>query len=112
ADLLGMPLFEQILRVHLGEPLAEWPAPPKRHAVAEPVIADRSGTLTAAPGPLDLDDGPVRLTYLPQRAVGDTITVTRTNRDYLGTVRAIGPGPEEVEAALTRFRADHEWTIA
>ncbi|WP_243716318.1 ATP-grasp domain-containing protein [Actinomadura darangshiensis] len=112
ADLLGIRLFEQILQVHLGAGLPERPVPPPRHAVAEPVIADRSGTLTAAPGPLRLDDGPVRLAYRPQRSVGDTVAVTRTNRDYLGTVRAIGPGPEEVEAALARFRASHDWTIA
>lgn len=112
ADLLGVPLFEQILRVHLGEPLPDPPAPRPRHAVAEPVIADRSGTLTAAPGPLLMEDGPVRLSYRPQRAVGDSVAVTRTNRDYLGTVRAIGPGPQEVDAALARFRAAHDWTIA
>lgn len=112
ADLLGVPLFEQILKVHLGEPLMDWPSPARRHAVAEPVIADRSGKLTAAPGPLQVDDGQVRLAYRPQRAVGDTVAVTRTNRDYLGTVRAIGPGPDEVNAALERFRAAHDWTIA
>ncbi|XRQ04446.1 siderophore biosynthesis protein [Actinomadura welshii] len=112
ADLLGVPLFEQILKVHLGEPLDDWPAPGPRHAVAEPVIADRPGKLTAAPGRIRMEDGPVRLAYLPQRAVGDTIAVTRTNRDYLGTVRAIGPGAAEVDAALARFRAAHDWTIA
>lgn len=112
ADLLGVPLFEQILGVHLGEPLPDLPVPRPRHAIAEPVIAGRSGTLTAAPGPLLMEDGPVRLSYRPQRAVGDSVAVTRTNRDYLGTVRAIGPGPEEVEAALARFRAAHDWTIA
>lgn len=111
ADLLGIPLFEQILRVHLGEPLPGVRVPQPRHAIAEPVIADRSGTLTSAPGPLRLDDGPVRLFYRPQRAVGDSVAVTRTNRDYLGTVRAIGPGPDEVNAALARFRAAHDWTI-
>ncbi|TYB46750.1 ATP-grasp domain-containing protein [Actinomadura chibensis] len=112
ADLLGVPLFEQILRVHMGEPLADFESPRGRHAIAEPVIAERSGTLTSAPGPLHLDDGPVRLSYRPQRAVGDSVAVTRTNRDYLGTVRAIGPGPDEVNAALARFRAAHDWTIA
>lgn len=115
ADLLGVPLFEQILNVHLGKPLPESHHGPERRnaiAIAEPVIADRSGTLTAAPGPLQTDDGPVRLAYRPQRAVGDSFALTRTNRDYLGTVRAIGPGPEEVNAALARFRAAHSWTIA
>ncbi|TDB93274.1 ATP-grasp domain-containing protein [Actinomadura sp. 7K534] len=112
ADLLGVPLFEQILKVHLGEPLADWQVPGRRHAVAEPVIADRSGKLTAAPGPLQMEDGPVRLSYRPQREVGDTVTVTRTNRDYLGTVRAIGPSADQVDAALARFRAAHDWTIA
>ncbi|MFI0483852.1 siderophore biosynthesis protein [Actinomadura sp. 9N215] len=111
ADLLGMPLFEQILTVHLGGRLDDWHGAGERHAIAEPVIADRSGTLTAAPGSLRLDYGPVRLAYRPQRAVGDAVAVTRTNRDYLGTVRAIGPGPDEVNAALARFRAAHDWTI-
>lgn len=112
ADLLGIPLFEQILQVHLGERLPGPQIPDPRHAIAEPVIAERSGTLAAAPGPLTLDDGPVRLAYRPQRAVGDSVALTRTNRDYLGTVRAIGPGPDEVNAALARFRASHDWTIA
>ncbi|TDB85466.1 ATP-grasp domain-containing protein [Actinomadura sp. KC216] len=111
ADLLGVPLFEQILTVHLGGSLASWDGPNHRHAIAEPVIADRSGTLTAAPSALQMDDGPVRLSYRPQRAVGDAVAVSRTNRDYLGTVRAIGPGPDEVNAALARFRAAHDWTI-
>ncbi|WP_233526078.1 ATP-grasp domain-containing protein [Actinomadura spongiicola] len=111
ADLLGVPLFEEILTVHLGGRLADWHTPRERHAIAEPVIADRSGTLASAPGPLRVDDGPVRLAYRPQRAVGEPVAVTRTNRDYLGTVRAIGPGPDEVNAALARFRAAHDWTI-
>ncbi|WP_242901121.1 siderophore biosynthesis protein [Actinomadura terrae] len=112
ADLLGVPLYERILRVHLGERLpADEGAPTGGHAVAEPVIAERAGMLTAAPGPCDLDDGAVRLTYRPQRKVGDTIALTRTNRDYLGTVRAIGPAPDAVEAALARFRASRRWVI-
>ncbi|TDD89362.1 ATP-grasp domain-containing protein [Actinomadura rubrisoli] len=111
-DLLGVPLFERILGVHLGERLPADGPRPARHAVAEPVIADRPGTLTSAPGPMEVDDGPVRLAYRPQRGVGDKVALTRTNRDYLGTVRAIGPAPGEVDAALARFRAAHDWTIA
>jgi biotin carboxylase len=112
ADLLGIPLFERILGVHLGEPLGFDVPAVRGHAVAEAVIADRAGVLRAAPGPMELDDGSVRLAYRPQRAVGDSVALTRTNRDYLGTVRAIGPAEDEVEAALARFRSAHDWTIA
>ncbi|WP_067455374.1 ATP-grasp domain-containing protein [Actinomadura macra] len=112
ADLLGVPLFERILRVHLGEPLDADGPRPRRHAVAEPIIADRPGRLTAAPEAFETDDGAVRLAYRPQRGVGDAIAITRTNRDYLGTVRAIGPDAGQVETALARFREAHTWTIA
>jgi biotin carboxylase len=111
ADLLGVPLHELILRVHLGEPLPATPAAADGHAVADVVIADRGGTLTAAPGAVELTDGAVRLSYLPQRTVGETFELTRTNRDYLGTIRAIGPARDDVEAAIARFRAAYTWTV-
>lgn len=112
ADLLGVPLFERILRVHLGERLGARPPAPSGHAVAEPVIAARAGTLTDAPEAMERTDGAVRLSYRPQRRSGDTVVLTRTNRDYLGTVRAIGPSAAEVDAAIGRFRAAHAWRIA
>ncbi|MFF5263222.1 siderophore biosynthesis protein [Actinomadura viridis] len=115
ADLLGVPLFDLILGVHLGERLpAGLPgtAGEGGHAVADVVLADRPGVLTAAPGAVELADGAVRLSYRPQRPVGERVTLTRTNRDYLGTIRAIGPSRAEVETAVARFRAAHAWTIA
>ncbi|MGI5167626.1 ATP-grasp domain-containing protein [Spirillospora sp. CA-253888] len=112
ADLLEVPLFEQVLRVHLGEPLP--PPPPRtgRYAVADTVRAGRGGTLTAAPEVTETTDGRVRLAYRPQRAVGDSFALTHTNRDYLGTIRAIGPSRDEVESAVARFRAAHTWTVS
>jgi biotin carboxylase len=115
ADLLGVPLFDWILRVHLGErlPAHEPPADGEgRHAVAEVVLAERDGVLAAAPPAVELTDGAVRVSYRPQRRVGERIAITRTNRDYLGTIRAIGPSEHEVESALERFRKAHSWTIA
>jgi hypothetical protein len=115
ADLLGVPLFDRILRVHLGErlPPYETSSPGTgRHAVADVVLAERDGILTAAPEAVELADGGVHLSYRPQRPVGERIALTYTNRDYLGTIRAIGPSPTEVEAAITRFRAAHAWTIS
>ncbi|MEU5882052.1 siderophore biosynthesis protein [Spirillospora sp. NPDC047279] len=112
ADLLGVPLYEQILRVHLGEPLPREVPRPRGCAVAEVVLADRDGRLTEAPEPTEITDGGVRLAYRPQRAKGDDVEITHTNRDYLGTIRAIGPDAAQVAAAVARFRAAHTWTIA
>jgi hypothetical protein len=117
ADLLGIPLFDWILGVHLGERLPPYdPARDgverQRHAVADVVLAKRSGVLTAAPEEVELTDGGVRLSYRPQRPVGKGIDLTHTNRDYLGTIRAIGPSAAEVETAIARFRASNTWTIS
>ena len=112
ADLFHTPLFEQVLRVYLGEPLAASPPQACGHAVADYVVADTSGVLTAAPAPAELlaDDG-VRLTYRPLREVGDRIEVTRTNRDYLGVIRAIGPARDAVDSAVRSFRDRGDWQI-
>ncbi|WP_018658151.1 ATP-grasp domain-containing protein [Actinomadura flavalba] len=112
ADLLGVPLFADVLRVHLGEPLPAPVSDPGLHAVAEPVLATRGGTLVAAPDAADLDSGGVRVMYRPQRNVGDAFPLTRTNRDYLGTIRAIGTGRDAVDAAVAAFRAAHDWVVA
>jgi hypothetical protein len=134
ADLLGLPVFEHILRLHLGDSLDEllprdagsprddhavgesFPARLRHeakitHAAMDNVLADRSGTLTVAPGPVERKTGGVRLTYRPLRTPGDRITLTRTNRDYLGIIQVIAPSPEGVETALQDFRAEHTWEI-
>jgi hypothetical protein len=113
ADLLGVPLFELILRVHLGEPLpaAPWPPPAGGGCLAYP-YARTPGTLTAAPGPEDLDVDGVRLAYRPLRALGSHRPVHHTNRDILGVVRALGPGQDAVDRAVDAFLAARTWEIA
>ncbi|MEO3780165.1 siderophore biosynthesis protein [Micromonospora sp. B11E3] len=116
AELLDVPLFEYVIRLHLGEPLAAMPLPDPaavpRHARVEYVCADRSGTLTAAPGAIDVRLGETTLGCRPLRDVGSTAAVTGTNRDYLAVVHALGPDREAVTAALRSFRAAHRWDIA
>ncbi|MEV0194041.1 ATP-grasp domain-containing protein [Kitasatospora purpeofusca] len=115
AEILGVPLFEHILAAHLG---LELPADLGEHCAAtrlrarnEAVCADRAGTLTAAPGPYDEDLDGVRLTYRPLRPVGERHQHYRTNRDYLGLVRAVGPEQTAVDAAVARFVAANRWEI-
>ncbi|MEU4722769.1 ATP-grasp domain-containing protein [Nonomuraea dietziae] len=107
ADILGVPLFEWILRVHMGEPVSEPPAT-SGHGCAVSVVADRSGVITEAPP--EVEGG--GLWHRPLRKVGDRVELTHTNRDYLGVIRAVGPSAEGVRRAVTAFQERHPWVIA
>ncbi|TQJ20148.1 hypothetical protein FBZ33_0336 [Micromonospora sp. A202] len=113
SDLLGVPLFEHVIRLHLGEPLAalDLPATVDRYAQVEYVCADRSGRLVAAPGRLDTVHDDVRLGCHPLREVGRTAEHTGTNRDYLAVLHGIGPDEGAVRRSLAAFRGDLQWTI-
>jgi siderophore synthetase component len=111
ADLLRLPIFELVLRAHLGEAvLAEIPDRPGHagRGRVEYAVAERAGVLRSAPGPCDLDRGGVRLSYRPLRRPGERIALTHTIRDYLGVLRAVGTDPaagagtaaDTVEAAV------------
>ncbi|WP_329123457.1 ATP-grasp domain-containing protein [Streptomyces sp. NBC_01353] len=112
ARLLGIPLFEYILRTHLGEPLPrDLGARTERSARLAYPCADRAGTLTAAPAAVDLVQDGVKLTYRPLREVGECHELYRTNRDYLGVLRAMGPGQDAVERVVAGFLAAQRWEI-
>ncbi|WP_052863305.1 ATP-grasp domain-containing protein [Streptomyces niger] len=112
AELLDIPLFEHILRAHLGEPLpADLNARRDGAARVRFALADRAGTLTAAPAAQDRTVDGVRLTYRPLRAVGTTHPHHRTNRDYLGVLRATGRDQRSVDRAAEEFFATERWEI-
>jgi biotin carboxylase len=119
ADLLGEPVFDDVLRVYLGGEVAERPptARPARSGHVHWVLADRAGVLRDAPAEvgswLDPSGGSgVRVHYRAMRPVGDRIEVTGTNRDYLGALRVTGPDDASVDAATEAFLADRHWLIA
>lgn len=112
AELLGIPLFELILAPHLGRPLpGNLGLRTGLAARMDYPVAERDGTLTAAPGPLEQNVGQVRLTYRPLRAPGSHHEVRRTNRDFLGVVRAIGDDQRAVDRAVEDFLAAQHWEI-
>ncbi|MFJ9852446.1 acetyl-CoA carboxylase biotin carboxylase subunit family protein [Streptomyces sp. NPDC101150] len=113
AQVLDIPLFEHILRTHAGEPLpADLGAREDGAARVEYALADRAGTLTAAPEAMDRAVDGVRLAYRPLRAVGTEHPFYRTNRDYLGVVRAIGSDQGAVDRAVDGFFAAERWEIS
>jgi len=123
ADLLAEPVFDDVLRVFLGEPPRPEPPrpepthpvppePPPTHGLVHWVLADRDGTLVSAPpASARTTAAGVRLDYRPIRAIGTNAQVTGTNRDYLGSIRAIGPDAAGAAAAVEQFRQAERWVI-
>ncbi|MFM9694952.1 ATP-grasp domain-containing protein [Streptomyces europaeiscabiei] len=112
AQLLDLPLFEHILRTHLGEPLpAELDIRRDGAARLEYPCAERAGTLVDAPAATELHTDGVHLTYRPLRLPGERHELYRTNRDYLGVLRATGTGQETVDRVVADFLAARRWEI-
>ncbi|MGR4881121.1 acetyl-CoA carboxylase biotin carboxylase subunit family protein [Streptomyces sp. LARHCF249] len=108
--LLDIPLFEHVLRTHLGEPLpADLGARTDGAAVVDYPCAQSAGTLTAAPEAADLTVDGVELTYRPLRAVGERHELYQTNRDYVGVLRAFGQDQKTVERVAADYLAGLRW---
>jgi biotin carboxylase len=114
ASLLGVDLFELVLRVHLGQQLPDGPPLTDRQAVADYVVAERSGVLQAAPppGPMAGAEPGVSLGYWPMRQPGERIAVTGSNRDYLGVITAVGADSDTVEWSVAAARASGGWVVS
>jgi hypothetical protein len=145
ADLLDEPVFDDVIRVHLGEPPPPAPkvltpkapipqalasqalapevpaqasadaAVPIRHGHVHWVLASEDGELISAPEAssrtVSTGSGDVRLDYHPMRKLGTVARVTGTNRDYLGSIRVVGPDAEAAEAATAEFLRTERWVI-
>ncbi|WP_425573033.1 ATP-grasp domain-containing protein [Streptomyces blastmyceticus] len=112
ADALGIPLFAHILRTHLGERLpGHLGGRADGRARVEYVCADRGGTLTRAPSASETERDGVRLVYRPLRGTGEAHPLHRTNRDYLGVIRATGTDEGRIGRAVEEFLAAQRWEI-
>lgn len=114
ADLLGVDLFAQLIRVHQGESLpAGLPDPVSlpRHARVDYVRADRAGVLVEAPADQEFTVGGVRLGHRRMRDIGVAADLHGTNRDYLAAVHAIGPDRSTVDKTVDGFLTERRWVI-
>ena len=107
---LDISLFEKILRLHLGEPLGECRLADKVAAIRY-FPAESSGEIVTAPEGFFRADEDVRVEYRPMRKAGDHITITHSNKDYLGILSASAPDFKALDAALKQDSACLIWEI-
>lgn len=110
-EALGFPLFETVLRLHLGEPL---PALPERSAAAaiRYFPTSRPGELTRAPAAFERAEADSKLRYRPLREVGERLAVTHSNKDYLGVLSGVAATPARLESLMQAAQAKLDWELS
>ena len=100
--MFGGGWFDAILGLHLGEPLSA--LQPRSGALrqAETIysVARHDGRVSGAPAAFELHEPNGWAQYHALRHDGDRLTLTRSNRDYLGALRLLATD----ESALERLR--------
>ncbi|MRV74393.1 siderophore biosynthesis protein [Duganella sp. FT92W] len=110
-ETLGIPLFETVLRLYLGQPL---PALQRASNAAHIryFTALSEGTVQACPEAYEHRSDGVRLQYQPLRAVGDVIALSHSNKDYVGVLRGVGGNAAELARAMDSAGQALRWEIA
>jgi len=110
-ETLGFALFEQVLRLYLGEPLPALELA-NNAAIIRYFTAHSAGELVRMPQPFASEMEGIRLSYKPLRATGDALSLTHSNKDYLGVLRGIGADFERLAHEMERVSKKLVWEIA
>ncbi len=109
-ETLGIPLFETVLRLHLGQPLPALKL--ADHAAhIRYFVASQAGTVKHASAAFAERSNAVHITYQPLRAVGDMIALTHSNKDYLGVLRGAGSDATTLASAIDSAAKRLSWEI-
>ncbi|PKB25375.1 ATP-grasp domain-containing protein [Novosphingobium kunmingense] len=109
-ETLDFSLFETILRLHLGEALPDLESG-DRTAAMRYFPTREAGELIKAPDAFHKNDGDVWLNYRPLRRAGDAVTVTNSNKDYLGVLCASAPDTAALTQAMQAASDRLTWDI-
>lgn len=110
-DTLAIPLFDIVLRLYLGEPLPRLDLAGNA-ALIRYFTAQSAGRLSEAPAAFAERVHGMQLSYKPLRSAGDAISLTNSNKDYLGVLRGTGPDALLLGAEMDRISASLAWEIA
>jgi biotin carboxylase len=110
-ETLDFPLFEQVLRLYLGEAMPQLELAANA-ALIRYFTANASGKLIHTPQSFARQVEDIRLSYKPLRAAGDALSLTYSNKDYLGVLRGIGSDFERLAQEMERASKGLVWEIA
>ncbi|AIG01282.1 protein PvsA [Pseudomonas fluorescens] len=108
--LLPQGWFERIVALHLGGELAA-PQPAHAAATVHYLVADRSGRLDQASASFNIEREEHWCDYRALHTAGDTITLSHSNKDYIGVLRLIAPDDVSLEAQLDATLHDLKWVV-
>lgn len=110
-DTLALPLFDIVLRLYLGEALPQLKLA-QNAALIRYFTAQSAGRLCDTPQAFVEQADDFLVTYKPLRAAGDTISLTNSNKDYLGVLRGTGADAQRLNLEMDRIGSALAWRIA
>ncbi|WP_411961181.1 ATP-grasp domain-containing protein (plasmid) [Pseudomonas mandelii] len=109
--LLPQGWFDRIVALHLGDNLID-AQPAQAEATVHYLVADRSGRLDQASASFNVEREGHWCDYRALHNTGDTVTISHSNKDYVGVLRLIAPDDVSLEAQLNSTLNDLKWVVA
>jgi hypothetical protein len=109
--LLPQGWFDRIVALHLGDNLID-AQPAQAEATVHYLVADRSGRLDQASASFSVEREGHWCDYRALHNTGDTVTISHSNKDYVGVLRLIAPDDASLEAQLSSTLNDLKWVVA
>lgn len=109
-EALGIDYFTTVLRVYLGEPLPSLTLDARAAAVYY-FTPSEEGRITSAPPGFRHDEADISLRYEPLRKAGERLTLSHSNRDYLGVMSGVGGDADELREVMGRRSTELRWEI-
>lgn len=107
---LGIPLFETVLRLHLGEPLSALSLAPRAAAIRY-LTPSADGRIVSAPTPFSHSGTAADIVLRVLRQAGESIAISHSNKDYLGILTGVGTDADAVRLALAQAQTGLAWEI-
>ena len=108
-ELFAFSWFETILSLHAGADLPTLDIHSPSAAICY-FPATKSGTISTSPANFAIDEGNFHARYLGLKPTGDTITLSHSNKDYLGVLTLWGDA-DKLDAELSDLSSRLKWEI-